>query len=428
VGNSVFPILASYFPPPPGYDSARIAAIMGETAGPASRLPWVLARSLYRAFLTPENGMVVSLGPMAFLGWAWFKTPPKGSWKIPALFLAVYISCWSLASTFLRHGDLAALVLLGVSAYGMDLAWTRGRRPVRAFLAIAWVLAVWATVMGQLSTGSPYAYATGLESRLGSLVEGYYAAPDDLAAYRWVEENSNRSDRVLLLASLIAYPIDRTTYFDFQWENPTILRWAGEAGTAEKLALRLRREGVEWVVYHRLETGLFAQKDHAFNADGLTLEQWREFWGSYMEPTADFGNTLVYRRRDVPVPEPAFLPELPGPLDQVFNLAKKSAQDRGPEAGLQALQLWIKGEPGIASVWERMGELLWSQGLRPQSVEATFKAANLGLDRPDFDERMAALTAAGHRKEAAEWAAKAKAARAQQAAWLALAGWRPGFK
>ncbi len=428
VGNPVFPILATHFPPPPGFDSARIAAILRETAGPASRLPWDLARSAFRAFLTPANGMFVTLGPLAFLGWAWFKSPPKGRWQIPTLFLAVYFLCWSLASTFLRHGDLAALAFLAVSAYGMDLAWTQGGRLVRAFLVMAWVLAVWATVMGQISIGAPYAYATGLASPMGPLVNEYYAAPDDLAAYRWVEQKSNRSDRVLLFTSLIAYPIDRTAYFDYQWENPTLLRWAAEAGTAEKLARRLQREGVEWVVYHRLETGLFADMDRSFNSEGMTLDQWREFWGSYMEPVADLGNSLVYHRRAAPVPEPAFLPELPGPLDQVFDLAKKAAQAQGPAAGVQVLRKWIDREPGIASAWDRMGDFLWSQGLRPQAVEATFKAAALGLDRPDFDERMAALTAAGRGKDAARWATQAKDTRAKQAAWLALTGWRPSAK
>jgi hypothetical protein len=361
-----------------------VATILRETISPE---PGFLGfvRNIGKNLFTLENGM--GCFPVGFLLWVsfpWWKkfnscdVAVAGGW-----FALATISFWGTQNAILRHCAVVLLIFAVVST----VAWSwalREHRAARWLLAVGWVVCFWISLSALCRTTAPFASDLGVESGWKRLARNYYMNEDARSAYRWVEERTCPEDRILLFTTYLSYPIERSVYYDLQWDNPTLLRWSAEEGTAEGLVRRLKREGVEYLVYHRLESTFLATRKFPFGNYKMPDTEWVRFWGKWMDPVLSLENTRVYRPRAKPLEVGVQLVDLPGVQEKALATARRQGHQEGPEAAERILSEFLKEYPKAAYVRFRQAEVVLKLGRHQEALREMGKAESDGLETAEF--------------------------------------------
>jgi hypothetical protein len=168
-------------------------------------------------------------------------------------------------------------------------------------------------------------------------------------AYHVIEDISSPQDRVLAFGAFQTYPLRRTSFVDFFWRQPILMEWADHASNARGLALKLKEEGVEYLLYQRQEAVLMSQKEKGFALGVLPEASYVEFWRYYAKPIFMSGNCLVYRVHWEPASGPYPLPELPGLQEKIIAEVENSADVKAGTFNeiqrlLRANPDWMRGK------------------------------------------------------------------------------------
>lgn len=394
-GNPFFPLGASWFPLPPGYDAARVAAILQATVPPAPG--WLgFAGNLWKNFFTSGNGMLTfPLGALLWMSLPW--RTGTFAWGRTALFFTATLTAWGFQSSHLRHGVVLVLILTAVSAVAWHQAFQK-TRAVRWLFVAAWCVGGWTAFASLCRTTVPFSADLGMEDNWDRVARNYYMDGETRGAYRWIERHSDPADRVLIFTSFLSYPLERAAFFDLQWENPTLLRWSAEEGSADALARRLKRQGVVFLIYERLESDFLAGGDPRFGERSMPEAEWVKFWGIWTEPEVRWENTVVYRLRATPATGKRPLVDLPGLQEKPLAEARR-ARSRGDLTGTESiLTRFLATHPGGAYVRFVRAGVIAAQGRRVEALEELRRAGKDGLQTKALAGLAAALEVEpGHR-------------------------------
>lgn len=398
-GNPVFPLLGGCFSLPVGYSAERVATILRETIPPDPGFMGFI-RNISKNYFTLGNGMQwFPVGPLllASVPW-WNKFPVRNGFVAGCWFVVAAITFWGTQNALLRHCAVILLLLAVVSL----VAWSRAlreHRSLRWLLAVGWCACFVMTLSGMCKTTAPFASALGLESGWKRLARQYYMDEDARSAYRWVEERTRSKDRILLFTTYLSYPLERSAFYDIQWDNPTLFRWSAEEGNAEGLARRLKREGVEYLVYHRLESTFLAARKLPIENPRMSDAEWVRFWGMWMESVLSLENTRVYRLRPIPLERGVPLVDLPGIQEKALAAARHEGRKGGAEAAERILSSFLKDYPEAAYVRYRRAGLFLSLGRRQEALKDLSQARKDGLETSEFYDLWFSALSPGREKD-----------------------------
>jgi len=400
-GNPLFPVLYRWVDLPPGYDEGRLAAILKVTLPPEHSIPGFF-RNLWDNLFTLKNGMLrFPVGALLWMSLPWWKRSLDRHKAGPILlFCALTILAWGTNNAMLRHGVVALLLLMVLAMVAWSRALREGRGARILFLSACGVL-ITVSWLAAFRTTAPFASALGLEPLWDRLERHYYMDRDAFPAYRWVESHSDKDDKVLLFTTFLSYPLQRTAFYDLQWENPTLMRWADESGGADRLALRLRREGVKFVVYHRLESDFLSGGNPRFAERTMPEPEWVRFWGVWMQPVLRLGNSQVYQVRTEAREESAPRGDYPALQEKVLSSARR-ARKKGDIAASELLLTEFLDKYPLASYvrFIRSG-VLAAQGRREAALAGLRRAEKDGLRTAAMYQLMAGLLPEGPERERA---------------------------
>jgi hypothetical protein len=133
-----------------------------------------------------------------------------------------------------------------------------------------------------------------------------------------IERNSGPRDKVMAFAVYQTYSLPRTAFVDFFWKQPIFLRWASSRGTAERLALKLREEGVSFFLYQQREAAAMSAREKNYRLEGMPPEEYERFWRYFMDPIFKGENTTVFKVLERPLAIPRNPKTIPGINDGDF--------------------------------------------------------------------------------------------------------------
>lgn len=377
-GNPFYPLLTVLFGSAPGgYTSGMEKQLWTDTGSPTSlTLPGML-NSFWNAFFTPNNQVGAVFTPLVLMALPW----AAKTWRDPRgrallLFATGSIAAWVFFATSFRHATGAALALAAFAGLAWSVALREGGRIARIAFAAGWAVSLWLAFASQLRTDAPYAAALGLESRDARMVRHYYFDRDAFVAYRAIEKDMKPGDRVLAFGVFQAYPLKAPVYVDFIWKKPNLLKWAGEAGTADALATRLLQEGVRYLLYQREEAVRMSARNPGFVLEGMKEAEYIRFFRHHMEPMRVMTNTTLYRLREKPSGRPGPLPELPGLLEQ----ALASIRGSGRTEAAEKTEALLRRFPALGRAWALKADLEFEKGHLREAMGAVEHARSSGLE------------------------------------------------
>lgn len=295
-GNPFYPLGIHWFGGGPGYSGEMERALLADTGLPQHwgwRTP---LKTLWDCFFTAHNGINAVWTPLfvAALPWAWTVLRTRLGVYL-SLFATVFLAVWSCVDQSLRHSSGAALALLLVTGLTWEGILARKEGWGKPLFVLGVVLSLWLTLGTQLNGTAPYASALGLEDPLMRLKRHFSFDTDVYNAYRGIESHSGPKDKVLAFAVFQTYPLERTTFVDFKWKRPIFLEWAKESRTADRLAERMKEEGVVYFLYQPREAAAMSRMEKDFDLSGMSVGEYRRFWKEFMEPIGIYSNCFVYR-------------------------------------------------------------------------------------------------------------------------------------
>jgi len=285
---------------------------------------------------------------------------------------------WTTQNGLLRHGGVVLLLVLVVSTLAWSVAFNKDKT-MRIVFWTGWMVCFWLSTSAVFSSTAPFASALGLEAGTKRVARHYYIDDDALSAFAWIERNSSSDDKVLIFTSFLSYPLERSAFFDLQWENPTLLRWSDEEGNADKLARRLKREGVRYVIYYRLASDFLAGGNKRFAERMMPETEWNKFWGRWMEPTLRLENTQVFRLRESAALVSNQPVDLPGIQEKPLSLARRSKNAGNLQESLEVLTSFLREHPEAAYVHFVRAGLFMAQGRRAEAIGDLREAEAGGL-------------------------------------------------
>ncbi len=328
-GNPFYPLLTSLFGGPPGFSTEMEKALWADTGRTMGLNYLDYFLRLGRTFFTGQNGVGALWTPLAAMALPWWRGDKAGSraWFL-AFFCAIYFLGWGWFCSNLRHGSGGAIafILLAMMLWGE--AWKEGRKGPKILLGMGLILSTIATMFTQLQTTAPYASALGMEDPLLRLKRNYSFEMTTYDAYRVIEDHSRPQDRVLAFGVFQTYTLRRGSFVDFFWKQPMLLEWADQNSTAHELAVKLKEEGVDYILYQRQEAVQMSQREKGFNLGKMPEAHYVEFWRYYAEPLWVSENCLVYRINTEPAARPYPLLELPGIQEKFIFNAERPKGDK----------------------------------------------------------------------------------------------------
>ncbi len=381
-GNPVYPLLTHLFGGPPGYNSAMETNLWQDTGKP---LGWdVLAwgRLFWDSFFTTSNGVGAAWTPLVFMSLPWWGSLLKDRFAKFLLGVAVlFLVGWAFFCTDLRHAAGALILLCVLSALAWSEAFRQKGMGARWLFALGALVSMWLTVSAQLTTTAPYASALGLEEPLERLARNYSFNLDTYAAYRDIENNSGPADKVMTVGVFQTYPLRRMAFVDFNWKRPTLLEWASQCRTAEQLAQRFRREGVDWILYQKEEAIHSYGRNKDWKLEGIPEKEYLRFWMYFAEPVAQYDNSFVYRVRQKALDRPLLLQEVPGLQEPGFYEIQKAEFKGEAQKAYELAVAWSEKYPFVAEGWRQRAQA--GEKIEPKDALVSWrKAARLGLSDP----------------------------------------------
>lgn len=295
-GDPFYPLAIHWFWGGPGYDGEMEKALLGDTGMPSTLGLLSILKTFWDCFFTTRNGVNAAWTPLWVMALPWMgKVLRARSGLFLGLYAAAYLGTWCWVDQSLRHTSGAAVTLVLLAGLTWSQVFEQKNRTGKMLFVIGTGLSLWLTLVAQFNATAPYAAALGLEDPLLRLKRHYSFDTDTYKAYRGIEEHSDPKDKVLAFAVFQTYPLDRTAFVDFKWKRPVFLEWARESGTAERLAKRLKEEGIEYFLYQEKEAGAMAHVEKDFDLEGMTRKEYLRFWNEFMEPIGVFSNCFVFR-------------------------------------------------------------------------------------------------------------------------------------
>lgn len=319
-GDPFYPLATKIFGSAMGYSPEMEQGLLADTGLPGIAGLLRIPLTLWSSFFTLSNAVNAAWTPLALMGLPWMGTvlkKPLGRYLAALCLLS--LAGWVFASQSLRHCSGGMLVWTLLAAMAWDEALRGKRREIKPLFAIGVVISVWLCLSAQWTTTTPYASALGMESPLARLQRHYSYGSSVYAAYRDMERHSQPRDKVMAFAVFQTYPLDRMAFVDFKWKRPIFLEWATQCGTAERLAKKLREEGVEFFLYQAWEAGKMSRVEKDFDLPGMDPSEYRRFWDQFMEPVGLYENCTVYRVRTAPAKGPSIAAPVPGIAENIFR-------------------------------------------------------------------------------------------------------------
>ncbi len=352
-GNPCYPLLTGIFGTSPGgYTLGMEKMLLSDTGAPSGAPPLRILRVFWDNFFTLRNQTGAALTPMLFAALPWAgKAWKDARGRRLVLFAAGFFAAWFCGATSLRHATGGVLALAAFAGLAWNYALTGRDRYVRWAFFAAWAAAFGTAFMTQLKTDAPYAAALGLESRDVRLARHYYFDRDTFAAYRLLEKQSVPGDRTLAFGVFQAYPLNGAVIVDFIWKKPVFLQWAQEAGTAEGLAKRLKREGVKFFLYQREESVRMANRNPGFQLEGMAEQEYEKFWKNHMVLLRAFDNTSLYKFLDGSFDRVQVLRDLPGLQEKPLAVVGKALREGRRDLAVQEALDFNRRYPDLGRSW-----------------------------------------------------------------------------
>ncbi len=222
--------------------------------------------------------------------------------------------------------------------------------------------------------------ALGLKTAQTKLQLGLPPPPFTFYMKEYVNAHVPKGDRVLYACNFSTYYVERECLADFHYDQAHLTRLLRKAGTAEELALTLKRLGIRWI----LSTGtLAAQYKHIPGFFDLTTKHWREFkhfLATRAEADWQTDEYTLYRMTSLHPPRP--LPALP-----VYDALVYAAADEALGQGRikEALAAFTNPPPllqDVGSTYVRQGNAYLAQGDFNRAERAFLRALTFGADNP----------------------------------------------
>ncbi len=323
-GNPFYPLLTGLLGGPPGFDSGMETALWTDTGRVFGIKILDLLLRYWHAFFTVDNGIGAFWPPLVFMSlpWVW-KGLVEKSFQRLLIFCGIFLVTWGFLCTNLRHasGGCIALVLTASFLWGKAL---QGGKIQKGLFISAAFFSLGMTLLAQIQTTAPYASAMGMEDPLMRLKRNYSFDFDTYRAYQAIENFSIPRDKVLAFGVFQTYPLRRTSYVDFFWKKPFLLKWASTCSVASDLALKLKEEGATYILYQRKEAVAMSGKEKDFVLTGMPEKQYVEFWEYYAKLVITFGNCSVYQVLDTPSRTAFKLNDLPGLQENLIRLIQSN--------------------------------------------------------------------------------------------------------
>jgi hypothetical protein len=416
-GNPFYPMATAWFGGPPSYSPALETDLWADTGrGPGGFRILEAFKTVFIDFTTSRNQVGALLAPLLLMGIPlWIRLRKFTEAKALFVFSVVFLSCWIIFCTDLRHaaGGLLALALL--SGLAWSLVFKTSPKLVRWVFVLGLLFSIGMVWVTQLNVTKPYGCGLGLQDPLVRLKRNYDMNFDTFSAYETVEKSSAPLDKTLAFAVYQTYPLRRTAFVDFFWKKPIFLNWASQCKTAEQLAQRLRQEGVTYFIYQRMEAAFMSRKEKDFVLSGMTPSEYVRFWRIYTEPVGVFENSSVYRIRTQSLVEPRNLTDLPG-LEEPLAAKMFEAEQKGqwPLAYRAAIDL-TRFQPQLGFGWERRSYYAGQLNQWKEAVESGDRAEGLGGESLDLCDTMVSGWAhLGQPAREAAWIEK----RSNRSRWL----------
>ena len=379
-GNPLYPLATQWLGGPPGYNTHMESSLLEDTGKPGGFSVVAWATLLWRSFFTMNNKVGAAWTPLLLMSlpWWWGRVFKDRFVVFLLVFTGVFLAGWVLFCTNLRHASGGVLVLVLIAAIAWDKAIKEDGKWAKIAFGLGCVLSLWLCLSAQLSTTAPYASALGLEDPLKRLKRNYVINLDTFAAYRDIENQSGPWDKVVALGVFQSYPLQRTSFVDFYWKKPTLLRWASDCLTAEELAVRFKKEGALFVLYSREESIHSFDRNKNYQLEGMTEKEYLRFWSYFMQPVAEYENTFVYRVNQTPSAKPIVLHEVPGLQEPGFCAIQKADFRGDHQKAYQLAVDWTAKYPFIAEGWRQRAQVAGSINPKDAYLSA-LKANQLGL-------------------------------------------------
>jgi hypothetical protein len=295
-GDPFYPLAIHWFGGGQGYSAEMEKALLVDTGMPSNFGFWNVLKTFWDCFFTTSNGINAAWTPLWLMALPWMgKILRSRSGFFLGLYAASYLGIWCWVDQSLRHTSGAALGLVLLAGLTWSSVFRKKEKAGKWMFVLGTGLSLWLTLVAQFNATAPYASALGLEDPLLRLKRHYSFDTDTYNAYRGIEAHSSPKDKVLAFGVWQTYPLERTAFVDFKWKRPIFLEWVRESGTAERLAKRLKEEGVEYFLYQEKEATAMAHVEKDFNLEGMTRKEYLRFWNGYMEPVGIYSNCFVFR-------------------------------------------------------------------------------------------------------------------------------------
>lgn len=398
-GNPFYPLVTGVFGGPPGFDPGMESALWTDTGRIFGLNYLSLFNHYVSAFFTMNNGIGACWTPLVFMSLPWVMSKPSDKKVLYLIvFSSVYFGLWGFFCTNLRQGSGGCLALLLLASFLWNKAFQESGVVRRIVFALGIVVSIALTLLAQVQTTTPYASALGLEDSLIRLKRNYSFDLDTYCAYRTIEKISETQDKVLAFGVYQTYPLRRTTYVDFFWKKPILLKWAENCKLAGDLALKLREEGIQYIVYQREEASMMSGKEKNFNLTGMPEIQYVEFWKRYAEPVQRFDNCVVYRVGEIPTSTPIPLLDIPGLQEEIIRAVDRSPGDAAE--CLKKTKSLLKRYPGWGWGYEIESHLESGLGNKKAEIlDEKYFSAIASECRKYYDKQNAENNAKFHLKE-----------------------------
>jgi hypothetical protein len=265
----------------------------------------------------------------------------------------------------------------------------------------------------------PLPPALGLRTREVHLRNGLSPQPEYWDASQAINKETPARSRVLILASIKSYYIDRRCSTDHQHINPVpVLRYLRLAGAVDRLAIRLKQEGyTHFLCLHR------ASIVAARSSRAAMTDREAELYVEWLRTRTSFafrrGEALVYHVRRggaprklgrVPLLEEEAMTEVterrPGnACRQLYRYAPGSSSGetaRGvvilldpanpPSAARAALEAAVASFEASAIAWRALGFVMERQGDLPRALACYRRAVEINPSDPECRDSLRYLT------------------------------------